>query len=1000
MTKQSLFQHITKDHILQAIKRIDEEGYPIKRKSGTYNLVYNDVSYPPKYVTSLASYMANKDFLTHSQFGVGKESVCFAFLRSHGFKITTKIDSKDIPDAKSSSSLIHLKYTNRFKRNKLDEPLFSEYFSKYLANANSSDWFTEKEAYKFRCGRWLTSRIDFDSQSDQEVLDIIIESQEQLYSPGHKEKGLNFVTLLTRYNDSFISIKNIETLRKMRDGYIIGAGELKDTYSTWPVFSVWSGLLIPDKYNIIAKADLMKGFITLYNIQDPIMKGVRGFNLMNTYLNDLSSKIKERYSSELETLLAKVFPEESSLQKSDLAWFTQDFMLYMDHHVLNNIPSFYWVNQGGQYENELAHSCICANVDSTKPHHKRLKDLKQGDILLHYANQAIQATSIVKDTFTLRPRPYLDTDKKEIVVETEYSVLDKPIPIATIRDRLQPHQELLPTKHSPFDKNFGIVQAYCLLFNKASYDILFDLTSYVQNQNNMKYPLNTILYGPPGTGKTYNSINYSIGMIENKSLEALKLEDRSEIRKRYDEYVKKGQIVFSTFHQSMSYEDFIEGIKPVLLSDEADENSDEEILKYEIKSGIFKELVEKSIDTTTILEKTEESLFVDAKYFKENINKISLGNSKSPEDNEIYEYCIKNNCVALGWGEDLDYSKAKSKNDIINIFREGLSDFRDKKEFNIDAMNRFIFWMKEGQLVFIPNGNRTLRAIGVVDGDYYFDPEAPIRYSQFRSVEWLHVDLEIPIKSIYSKYFSQQSIYQIYGSEIDQSFFKKEIQINSNSDKFVMIIDEINRGNVSQIFGELITLIEEDKRSGSKEALSIKLPYSKEEFSVPNNIHILGTMNTADRSVEALDSALRRRFSFVEMQAQPHLLAESTNNGNIGDIDLVKLLTTINLRISKLIDSDHAIGHSYFFKVKTRNDLVVVFQDKVIPLLEEYFFGDLGKIGLVLGSTFIGESENSKSIKMKQFKGYGNNFAADMNDKKLYRIKSSAEWNFKDVYID
>ena len=174
---------------------------------------------------------------------------------------------------------------------------------------------------------------------------------------------------------------------------------------------------------------------------------------------------------------------------------------------------------------------------------------------------------------------------------------------------------------------------------------------------------------------------------------------------------------------------------------------------------------------------------------------------------------------------------------------------------------------------------------------------------------------------------------------------------------FVLIIDEINRGNVSQIFGELITLVEEDKRLGTDEALEVTLPYSKEKFGVPPNLFIIGTMNTADRSVEAIDTALRRRFSFEEMPPKPELVAIEgklkSQNGFLDNIDLPLLLNTLNKRIEKLLDKDHQIGHSYFMSVLSFKDLKSTFQNKIIPLLQEYFFGDYGKIGLVLGKDFF-----------------------------------------------
>ena len=228
-------------------------------------------------------------------------------------------------------------------------------------------------------------------------------------------------------------------------------------------------------------------------------------------------------------------------------------------------------------------------------------------------------------------------------------------------------------------------------------------------------------------------------------------------------------------------------------------------------------------------------------------------------------------------------------------------------------------------------------------------------------------------KYIYKEYISLLNVYDCY------------------STPKVLIIDEINRGNVSSIFGELITLLEEDKRKGNVEEIEVYLPYSQKKFSVPNNIYIIGTMNTADRSVEAIDTALRRRFSFVEMPAQPKLLENKKLED--AEINLTQMLSTINDRIELLIDKDHQIGHSFFINLNNLEELKSVFKNKIIPLLEEYFFGDFGKIGLVLGEAFINEKNISK-VKLAKFTPYED--ASFLTEKKVYQIKNCYELEAQD----
>lgn len=234
------------------------------------------------------------------------------------------------------------------------------------------------------------------------------------------------------------------------------------------------------------------------------------------------------------------------------------------------------------------------------------------------------------------------------------------------------------------------------------------------------------------------------------------------------------------------------------------------------------------------------------------------------------------------------------------------------------------------------------------------------------------------------------------GYIIEDGLFKQISDKASNDmvNNYVLIIDEINRGNIANIFGELITLIEDLKRAGEKEAISVKLPYSKETFSVPNNLYIIGTMNTADRSVEALDSALRRRFVFEEMMPCPDLLKD-VEVKNL-DISLKDLLETINGRIEILKDREHQIGHSYFMGfVKGEaceieaEKLLPVFKNNIIPLLQEYFYGDYEKILLVLGDGFI--ERKTASVKFA-----GNQSYDDVPDN-VYSIRNVSETKAEDA---
>ncbi|SEM24257.1 5-methylcytosine-specific restriction enzyme B [Paenibacillus sp. cl141a] len=469
---------------------------------------------------------------------------------------------------------------------------------------------------------------------------------------------------------------------------------------------------------------------------------------------------------------------------------------------------------------------------------------------------------------------------------------------------------------------------------------------------------NQILYGPPGTGKTFNVINHALKIL-NPDIDSDLLTDparRDEAVQLYNRYIESNQVVFCTFHQSYSYEDFVEGIRFVKESE-----------GYEVRDGVFKRICNAARAVVTNRRHT-----YDFDLSTTNFHKISLGNTKDAND-DIYDYCIQNNQIAMGWGNQVDYSLCSNKDEIRGKYLEFANDDR---KFGVDAVDRFKHGIDIDDIVIVSNGNYKARAIGKVTGEYEYDEAGVIDYHHFRSVEWLWVSKDdadiVPVERILiDKIFSQQAIYMLAKDDLNLESLRELItgrnEQGTGESQFIIVIDEINRGNISKIFGELITLIEPDKRLGQKNEISITLPYSGLKFNVPSNIHILGTMNTADRSIALLDTALRRRFDFIEMMPNYNVLPS-----DVEGLDARLLLQTLNDRIEYLYDRDHVIGHAYFITEEPTLDFYIsVMQQKIIPLLQEYFYDNWESIEQVLGGAGKNEKDTDfliikKTVSAKQ----------------------------------
>ena len=443
---------------------------------------------------------------------------------------------------------------------------------------------------------------------------------------------------------------------------------------------------------------------------------------------------------------------------------------------------------------------------------------------------------------------------------------------------------------------------------------------------------NLILYGPPGTGKTFATAREAVRLCDG---EAPDTED--DVRARYAELAGAGQIRFVTFHQSYSYEDFVEGLRPTTGGE--NQGSTTGGFSLDATPGVFREIA-------TIAEQAMRGAAAGAPFDMSGrrVFKMSLGRAGS--EDHIFDAAIEGNYIVLGWGGEVDWSPYSNYEAIHAKWNE-LHPGTNGNDANIVQTTRFRADMREGDLVVVSYGNNRFRAVAEVVGPYEYNPTGERDYNHRRTVRWLFVPEEPLAINFYNRPFMQWSCYLLQDEHLNREalalYLPGSGRNASEPAQFVLICDEINRANISKVFGELITLIEPDKRIGAPYELRLTLPYSKHSFGVPSNLHIVGTMNTADRSIALLDTALRRRFVFREIMPEPELL------GVIDGVDLAVLLKCLNDRIEYLFDREHQIGHAFLMGCGTRAELDDVFRFRIIPLLAEYFHEDWSKIGAVLG---------------------------------------------------
>ncbi|WP_165786367.1 AAA family ATPase [Aliarcobacter cryaerophilus] len=558
---------------------------------------------------------------------------------------------------------------------------------------------------------------------------------------------------------------------------------------------------------------------------------------------------------------------------------------------------------------------------------------KIGDIVYIYVSKPIQSIAIKTEVskIDIPKDEILKNDKKYFVNHN----IDDRESFIRLRFLEFTNQDSLSLKN--LQEN-GLNQApqnkITIKKDLLEYILKHEKIGQIMPKSAQKQPLNQILYGSPGTGKTYNTINKAIEIIDSDFYQQNK-DNRKALKEKFEEHKKAGQIEFITFHQSFSYEEFVEGIKA---------KSTDNGLEYKIESGIFKKL---------------------SKIAKENFE-----NSKKT---------------------NLELLKEKTLKQKIEIF---LNDaLENGSEFVKTKGGKFrIIELSQDEItIFTEDSNYSNKKLSIPIYELYKILESDLELKNSRQMA----------KDVFG--INNQRQRDTYYFSMSKKFYETKIEDIGDIEKeeplknYILIIDEINRGNISKIFGELITLIEPSKRVGADEEIRLKLPYSQELFGVPSNLYIIGTMNTADRSIALMDTALRRRFHFEEMMPNSSLLENLVVDG----IKIDNLLETINKRVEYLYDRDHTIGHAYFMSLQNleseedkKAELENIFRNKIIPLLQEYFYDDWEKVRLVLGDGFVEKTEVKSDI-------FDENVRKDSEyleeEKFIYNIKKEFDFSkFKD----
>ncbi|MCH4551372.1 AAA family ATPase [Aestuariibaculum lutulentum] len=946
-----LFDKVTKEHILQGIKDFKQLGVPSGfGQSSTYDVSFEGEYFPPKAVMAYANHHATGNEIDNN-FAGGDNTECFDVFRKNGFVIVKKESSE------KNLRLYELKES--FLENWPIQKLESMYLEEYTNLDKDSFCYWVEHITRDLGSIVGGSSYKFGIYKRSSYSDVKEESNRttdgeyawfKKYGENSKEEAFNSIKSLiiriakaARNND----LKQIDDI-DLGDGYKWKIAFLYGDYNCLNMFKLDALRVVATNLNIdytnktsisefhrsiLAQKPSDKDYFKytselweqyqsrLINVKRDFAKWLdkNTFDSYRAYLGNTVGNIENRldevnnFFDDIDFF--EVDPNNVNGLISTIQFMMSkkervkhpDFVEYDSKHS-NGIPKAllgknnylkflndkfsvktnYWVFQGSpkvfDFEEALNGSVL---NDWTVTAHK--DKIKVGDkVILWITGSKSGCYALADVTSEPTKKEYVSTDShlwsgEEIDslkagIRITHNLANSPI----LKKEVEKYRELQNLKVGHQGTNFRATEIeYYTLLNLIEKAMELNVDSV--NETHEKYtplyrttPVNQILYGPPGTGKTF--------YLKSELFDKYTLRETSITKDQYLQNVVGGCSWWQVITIALM------DLKKAKVSD------------------------------------ISEHLWVQIKA------NLSSSNTVRPTLwGQLQSHTIK----------DCEYVNVSNRMQPL-IFNKTKDSYWELLEEEAKELVPELYDLKSSVDNYNPNPDKIVKNYDFVTFHQSF------AYEDFiEGIKPLLDDNEVVEDE------SSKELGYLIEDGVFKSLCKKAEKDPSN--RYAIFIDEINRGNVSAIFGELITLIEVDKRLGAKNEIKIKLPYSKKEFGVPANLDIYGTMNTADRSVEALDTALRRRFEFKEMMPDLSVIKNETIDG----VKLSVILEKINQRIELLVDRDHTIGHSYFVNINTKKGLADAFNNKIVPLLQEYFYGDYGKIGLVLGNGFVDKIRNS-----------------------------------------